>query len=276
MVAPNRSSQTLADLQEVERTVSRSAERPDVISPTKLTLASDVFQWRKFTSSLEAEEYHLKELVRVLQSSEKPLDPILVTVVGDSFFVVDGHHRTLAYHLAKWSSPVPVVYFEGSVAEARLEGLKLNSKNKLPMTRDDKFEAAWTLVKEGRKYSKSDIADMTSVSERTIGTMRATLKEHPETEKELWSRAKRHHLESSDDFDHDDWVDQAAQKMAEQIMKNVGPNLTKRPDVLALALQKINEKIPRELIYEWLPLVNVIRQEQESEEWQELHGPQIF
>lgn len=252
---------SLEDLLKIEEATDRISLRPEALPVTDLQIADQVFQWRKFTSELAHEEAHVKELVRVIETSEKPLDPILVTVVGDSYYVVDGHHRVLAYRAAKWSSPVPVVYFEGSVDEARLEGLRLNIKNKLPMTRDDKFEAAWSLVKEGRKYSKSQIIDMTTASDGTVATMRRILKEYPESINMSWYEARSRQHESSEDFDHDDWLEQKAHKMAEQIMKNVGPDLPRRPDVLALALEKIDASIPKALVQEWPELVREIQEE---------------
>jgi ParB-like chromosome segregation protein Spo0J len=277
MTSLNRTDLTLEDLKNRELSTDRGGMRPAALPRSRLTLAEAVFQWRKFSTALALEKSHVKELVRIIESSQKPLDPILVTVIGNEFYVIDGHHRAIAYHLAKWSSPVPVVYFEGSVEEARLEGLRLNIKNKLPMTRDDKFEAAWALVKEGLKYSKSEIVDMTSVSDGTVATMRRTLKEHPDTKDKLWAGAKGLQFESTETFDHDEWVEQKALKMAEQIMKNIGPELTQRPDVLALALEKIDENIPRSLIAEWRTLISVMQMEERNEEWYEAwHGSRIM
>jgi hypothetical protein len=118
-----------------EKTVERREDRPAALALKDLQVANLVFQWRLLDSELGAEESHIKELVRVLQASERPLDPILVTAIGTRFYVVDGHHRLLAYRTAKWKRPVPVEHYEGTVEEAKAEALRLNIKNKLPMTK---------------------------------------------------------------------------------------------------------------------------------------------
>src|SRR5262249_43318560 len=101
---------------------------------------------------------------------KRPLDPVLVTTIGGKLYVIDGHHRVDAYHTVKWNRPEPVEHFEGTLKEARVEAFKRNSKNKLSMTRDDKLEGAWRLVKEGEE-TQTQIADITTVSVRTIAMM---------------------------------------------------------------------------------------------------------
>jgi ParB-like chromosome segregation protein Spo0J len=41
-------------------------------------------------------------------ASGTPLDPILVYLVGERFYVMDGHHRLAAYDTAKWTGNIPV------------------------------------------------------------------------------------------------------------------------------------------------------------------------
>jgi hypothetical protein len=237
----------------IEATEARREDRPNVLPMIDLQVANQVFQWRLFDSELGAEESHIKELVRVLEASERPLDPILVTAIGARFYVVDGHHRLLAYRTAKWKRPVPVEHYEGTVEEAKAEALHLNIKNKLPMTKNDKFEAAWRLVKEGnRLYSKKRIVEMTTVSDGTVASMRRILADHPQSKDDSWQKAKSHQWgQQQNDFDHDEWVTEMAKKMAKQIAYNVGPNLTRRPDITALALEMLHPDLPKELIREW-------------------------
>jgi hypothetical protein len=254
-------SKTLEELLEIEKSTPRTQERPSAIQVESLKLAEAVFQWRTFQSALASQVAHIKELTRALEASSKPFDPLLVTVVGDDCYVIDGHHRLQAYKEAEWSAPVPVVYFDGSVEEARLEGLKHNVKNKLPMTKDDKFEAAWSLVKEGQKYSKSTISTLTTVAERTVATMRSILREHPEAMDYSWSKAKSLQFDNHLDMEHEEWMDQAAQKMADQILKNLGGTLPKRLDVLARALEKIDDGLPKVLVEEWIDVACHVVQE---------------
>lgn len=260
-------SVSLDDLLEVEKAQERTQDRPAVLPISALRVATEVFQWRKFRDQLEAEESHVRELVRVLTSCKEPLDPILVTPVGGHFYVVDGHHRLLAYHSVEWEGPIPVAHFEGSVEEARLEGLRLNRKNKLAMTQEDKFEAAWTLVKEGEKHSKREIRELTTVSDGTIATMRRVLREHPEARDEPWRRAQRLQFDQPDEFDHESWVDEKAQKMAKELARHIGDRLTKWPDVTAKALELVNANLPQQLIEHWPEHVNAYTKEREQEEF---------
>jgi hypothetical protein len=258
------SNVTLEALLEAEGTQQRIIDRLELLPLAALRVADKVFQWRHFNSELGVEEGHIKELARVLESSSAPLDAILVTAIGTSFYVVDGHHRLLAYRIVKWSQPVPVDYFEGTVQEARLEALRLNIKNKLPMTSEDKFEAAWTFVKEGSKLSKSQIAEMTTISERTIGYMRKVLKEYPSAIDCSWNEAKRLQWEPKPEIDRDDWLQEEARKVAKQILHNVGPKLTQRADVIALALAMIDSRLPRLLVAQWPDAVQAYNDELEQ------------
>ena len=95
----------------------------------------------------------MSDLVRYIEGDDRPraLDPIVVTAIGKQFFVIDGHHRLDAYHTAQWKGPVPVKHYNGTLKEAEATALRLNVKNKLPMTRDARSEAAWRMVVAGAK-----------------------------------------------------------------------------------------------------------------------------
>lgn len=145
-----KSDETVADL---ERRVKTANARPKAC-PKSLPLgtirvADKVFQWRMPSENIVAKEDHIFDLANALLDREKPLDPILVFPVGERYYVVDGHHRINAYHSAKWKNPVPVKVFNGSFQDARIEAFRRNSKNKLAMTKQDKMEGTWRLVKEG-------------------------------------------------------------------------------------------------------------------------------
>jgi hypothetical protein len=48
----------------------------------------------------------------------------------------------------------------------------------------------------------------------------------------------------------EDWKEEKSRRMAEQMAKNVGPGF-KEPDLVAMALAKINPELPARLIEEW-------------------------
>jgi hypothetical protein len=161
---------------------------------------------------------------------------------------------------------VPVRYFEGTVREAQDEALRLNIKDKLPMSRAEKFEAAWRLVQRGEKIQE-EIADLTAVSLRTIATMAKVLRDKPEAAKYPWRRARAYEFGSDTmETNNRDWWEEKAQKLAKQLVKNVGVGFVRDTDITARALEIVNDELPRALIYEWLDtakevLVDVVRED---------------
>lgn len=244
-----RSKTTLQDLLQVEATKPRKTDRPDALPPRSFKVADQVFQWRLREENLRDDEKHTEELTRIVREHQRPLEPILVTVIGSGFYVVDGHHRLEAYKAANWQKFIPVSYFEGDVRQAQLEAFRLNSKNRLPMTRDDKREAAWRLLKEGGRTQQA-IADETTVSLRAVSTMSHILKKYGDKARELtWRRALslRWHEEDLYAKGEDDWQERKVQKMAKQLLKNLSKDAHRYPDLLARAFQIINDDLARGL-----------------------------
>jgi hypothetical protein len=259
-----RSKITYEQLAKEEQKYGRTTKRLKAVHLADLCIADRVFQWRLPKENWFEEDRHARELVRVLSEHKRPLDPILVTAVGPKLYVIDGHHRVDAYHTVKWNRPVPVEYFEGTLKEARVEAFKRNSKNKLSMTRDDKFEGAWRLVKEGEE-TQTQIADITTVSVRTIATMVKVLRDHNDKAAGLsWKKAKR--LLNGVWDDPDDWDQREAHQLAKQILKNVGRTFVARPDITARALEIISPGLPAALVSEWLPVAREIIEEIEQQE----------
>jgi hypothetical protein len=173
-----RSLLTLGDLKRFEAEAPRAKQRPDGLLLKDIHVAPSVFQWRLADEDIAADELHVRELARVIQSKTpmKPLDAILVTAIGKRFFVVDGHHRLDAYHTAGWKGRVPVQHLEKSLEAAQVEALKRNIKNQLPVTRAAKSEAAWRLMVKRYKNPEGKltweaIADLTTVDRSTVARM---------------------------------------------------------------------------------------------------------
>ena len=264
-----RSKVTYEQLAKAEQKETRPTKRPKSVHVGELCVADRVFQWRLPKQNWFEEERHTRELVRVLSEHKKPLDPILVAVVGSKLYVVDGHHRVDAYHTVKWNRPVPVQYFEGTLKEARVEAFKQNSKNKLPMTPDDKYEGAWKLVKEGED-TQVEIAAVTTASVRTIATMMKVLRDHGDKAVGLsWKKARRLHYRDAEE-DPDDWDQRKAQQLAKQLLRNVGSTFVARPDITARALEIISPGMPSALINEWLPIAREVLESIDEE------GPPAF
>jgi ParB-like chromosome segregation protein Spo0J len=258
---------TLETLQQIEATEERTTNRPSHLKVKNIHVADQVFQPRSMEGNIAESLDHIEELARVLRTQGRPLDPILVTPVGKRFFVVDGHHRLSAYRAEKWSEAIPVEVLDAPFKEARETAIALNIKNKLPMTKNDKYELAWDLVKSG-DYSKSKIMEMTTVADGTVANMRRTLRSLEESEayseNMSWRQARRHQS-AADKQDYDEWVDQAAKKLADQIIKNVGVKFVKRPDVLARALETISISLPTALVREWFEVAYALIEEHKEE-----------
>jgi len=257
------SSITEADLLQIEKTEKRRADRPKGLSLGRIHLAENVFQWRNRNENIVQSDSHQTELARILRSTGKPLDPIVVTAVGKKFYLVEGHHRILAYRKVRWDGPVPVKHFEGTVSEAQDEALRLNIKDKLRMTRAEKFDAAFRLVKRGTQ-TYAAIKEATTVSLRTINTMAKVQREYPKAAEHtswrnaLWSYTRRLEIADDDNDRKIDWREEKAQKLAQQLIKNVGVDFVRGTDITARALEIIDEALPRALVSEWIDIAQEV------------------
>ena len=250
-------SVTEADLLSIEQKEQRRIDRPPTLPLRDIHLADQVFQWRNRQENIVRSIEHLNELSRVLKTTKKPLDPVVVTAVGNKFYLLEGHHRLEAYQAVGWRKPIKVDYFEGTVAQAQNEALRLNIKDKLPMSRAEKFDAAFRLVKRGEK-TQDQIHDITTVSVRTIATMTSILRDHPEAKELSWSRARSLQFKQDDKKGSLDWLEEKAQKLAKQLVKNVGVGFVRDVDVTARALEIVDENLPGALVSEWTDLaINV-------------------
>jgi hypothetical protein len=234
-------------------------DRPERLPPTALDTVPAVFQPR-----LAEQEFHVKELARAIRSqpaADRVLDPVLVAAFGRKFVCIDGHHRLLAYAEAGLTEPIPVEYFEGTLEDAMREAALRNSKDRLPMTNEEKLEAAWRLVQMG-KHSKADMAKATGASQRTIATMRKVLAQlhMPEvagdwgggrTIPETWKEARG--LLSADEAR--EFTDEAREAQvrdwARRIGRHFGNRVSAQPDVFADAIALFSRGLPRSLIDSW-------------------------
>jgi hypothetical protein len=231
-----------------------------------------VFQHRLFTRQniFESQENTLT-LAKALKERGVPLEPLLVFPVEDRFYVMDGHHRLAAYQTVSWKKQIPVEVFEGSFEEAHREALKRNSRNKLSMTKREKSEAAWRLVKEGI-HSKSEIADASTVGSRTVGNMRVVWKEL-----QSWAQSEKEKAKANNDEDEmleleeiswlqalqwkagrkpqlelDDWKEREAQKIIDALEKhNITAMLIKDPEITAIALENLLPNLTGRLAELW-------------------------
>ena len=146
------------------QTAPQPVERPEMLPLASIVTMRGLFQPRG------EDERHISELVRAINGPGH-VEPVTVIQVGDKAVLIDGHHRVVAYGLAKVASTVPVRYFEGTLEEAVLEAGRANSKAKLPMNNQDRQNYAWRLVQMGT-FSKRQIMDAAAVSNGQVSIMR--------------------------------------------------------------------------------------------------------
>ena len=244
-------SNWLADKQEIEerrRTGRAQPNTPSSLPLDEITVIDTVFQHRN--ASEWASEAHVKALLRSLRNAAgKPFDPLTVMWAGDTWVLVDGHHRYKAYREYEFDEPVPVKIFQGTIDEALGEALRANVQDKLPMTSREKINAAWRLV-VGANLSINQTAQLSLASRATVLTMRKVrdtlaARTAPGYLGQLdWSaaRAKYDGLDSNFDTTND-WQEKKARLVAEKLKKTFGKELSKFPKVLWMALEKYDSNL---------------------------------
>lgn len=190
--------------------------------------APQAFQPRHLMEEWWAKKKHLRTLQETEAAKAGRLDHIEVWPVAGKRIVIDGHMRLMAYREVglDGSTKVPVRHVQGSLWEALERASEANSKDKLPWTKADKWEAAWRMVKlrkDPKDPTDRHIARLNNVSPATVGTMRKTLAEYPSARDLSWRSTKRELQKRRD-------PDQAA--------------MEKRVDTLANRLRRTFGKIP--------------------------------
>lgn len=198
------------------------------------------------------DQQHLKTLkVALSQKDPRDVDPILVIAqehpgIGTEYIVVDGHHRleTLKdlgrtkVHAKVWTS---------TAREALEWTLRENSKAKLALSPDDKYDTAWRLTQHmkscGTKshYTKKQIMDLAGVSSGFVDRTRDHWTRLKGTEgladmswKDAMAALKRLEMEAQGDVE--DRVNDAAQRAANAIPSDVR-KLMQNPDMAARILE---------------------------------------
>ncbi len=122
------------------------------------------------------ESTHVRTLAQIVRSGS-PLDRVVLwrdpSTGANGLTLLDGAHRLAAYRTAGWSGPVPAMIVECGRKEALLRAAGANTKDRLGMSRNEKQDNAWKLVRmDGVNFSKVELAKATGVSPRNIVRMR--------------------------------------------------------------------------------------------------------
>ncbi len=239
-------------------------DNPKTIHLEQIRMAHSVFQPRQFLDgSVGYSEEHIQKLVEaIFNEPSHTLDPITVWWSGEKWRVIDGAHRLIAYRRVKSKGKlknfmIPVKVFIGNLYEAIEESVKLNSKDKLQMTKSDKANSAWRMTVL-EKYSKKQIHVICKVSPSTVSRMRNVLVKFKEKFPEqyfdealsqTWERALRFDIE---EITRDDsWEDQLAKSWARRLAREFGMKAASQPTAFAKAIEIYSSKLPMNLAEYW-------------------------
>lgn len=244
---------------------AEAGKLPQPGEPMQLALdsiktATAVFQPRDVEAAAAAlaSDSHVKVLAEAIKDNgASAFDPLVVWWSGSHWYVIDGHHRLIAFKKVKADHPklrinaAPVAVFAGTLNEAIKQSVERNSKDKLPMRKDDKLESAWKLVSMGG-MTKDQIHRATTISERTIATMRKKLRELVDRNIDpldwTWLEAKNEQRDIKVD---DDWIEKQAHDWMRRFLKLFGRKLIEQPQIAARALELYSDRLPVELIRYW-------------------------
>jgi hypothetical protein len=275
---------TYEDLEGIERAEQRLAKPwPRKLPLKRIEVAPLVFQLRLSErddpeADQDADVRQVWDLVRALAVEEKPLDPLLVTAIGQRVFVVNGHHRLDAYHSAGWTTAVPVEWFPDDLYAARNAAMETNRKNTLRMTEASRVQQAWTLMKERtthpeRKATWETIRQITGVSKGTLSNMHRSLQTHGDKAlgTALWSEARKLDWPqfTRDEDAVNEWLDKDAQKKLDHLM--AGPSLGKNVESTAMALDQLGLRHALLEQWSWYAMEHVVRRVREEHGDEEAH-----
>ncbi|GAA1145264.1 ParB N-terminal domain-containing protein [Streptomyces javensis] len=109
------------------------------------------------------------EHIRVLAESDLAWPPI--TVHRPTMRVVDGVHRVRAA-LLRGEERIEADFVDGTVEEAFVLAVRLNTRHGMPLSRADRTAAATRLVESRPRWSNRRIAEIVGVSPTTVATLR--------------------------------------------------------------------------------------------------------
>lgn len=221
----------------------------------------ELFQHRR--PPPHASETHIKELAKA-PIGGNALEPIVIFWAGRWGWVnLDGHHRLSAYRLARWKHDVPVrVLMSDNVDTALAYSGKANTADKLNMTRGEKLRTAWRLT-VATGLSRARVVRASGVSDGTVAEMRRVrdsllAKGYSAEELSGWhwhqARLKNAGDDETDGIDWEAQMEKEAQELANRLAKAIGKRGQLRHEVLAMALEIYDRRLPDALRSHWGPM----------------------
>lgn len=251
-------------IKETEINKTPPQDNPENIHLEKIRMAHSVFQPRQFLEgSVGYSEEHIQKLVEaIFNEPSHTLDPITVWWSGEKWRVIDGAHRLIAYRRVKSKGKlknplVPVKIFVGNLYQAIEESVKLNSKDKLPMTKSDKANSAWRMTVL-EKHSKKQIHVICKVGISTVSRMRNVLVKMKEKFLERYfDEALSYTWEDAQRFDKeqitrdDSWEDKLAMNWSRRLAREFGTKAASQHAAFAKAIEIYSSSLPMNLSEYW-------------------------
>jgi len=261
-----RTAKALKDaIEEAERRRNvRDRPADDIVSiePWKIETRPEMFQIRRFTYGHKNTDIdYVKKLERTIGIVGE-LDAPVVIKIGGRWVCVDGHHRIEAYNRASRRAAIKCIWFGGTVHEAVDEAMRLNGKDRLNVSQQDRLERAWELVVLG-KHSKAEIVKLCGVGEGSVAYMRRIMRTYEDDdaggrlfrqrlamslEEASWATARLSFV-GVEPKERDD-EDRAA-KLAKRINSRLTNLLSREPHITARALELYDPELPRALRTAW-------------------------
>lgn len=216
----------------------------------RIIVCPGVFQQRDENRDEYQRERHIHELI-VAIAQQSVLEPLTIWWGGNGFYLVDGHHRLEAYRRSSVAQPIPVEVFQGTPKEALAKSASGNSHDKLPMTAQEKMNAALRLTL-CTDLSLPQVVKATATSASSVKNIRRTVKalverEHTKEElsgmtwKEVDALSKGNKVKT---FDIDKVTRERAEAFKKAILRAVGPSqLHYCADALVLAISELDSDL---------------------------------
>jgi hypothetical protein len=251
-------------IKETEVNKKPPKDDPGIIHLEQIRMAHSVFQPRQFLDgSVGYSEEHIQKLVEaIFNEPSHTLDPITVWWSGEKWRVIDGAHRLIAYRRVKSKGKlknplIPVKVFIGNLYQAIEESIKLNSKDKLPMTKSDKANSAWRMTVLD-KHSKKQIHMICKVGISTVSRMRNVLVKFKEKfHEKYFDEALSSTWENAQRFDQEEvtrdesWEDKLAKNWSRRLAREFGMKAASQPAAFAKAIEIYSSNLPINLAEYW-------------------------
>lgn len=263
--------------------IDQPSQSPQTLPLEEIGAIPELFQPRDMRHDLIQSTYHIESLVKAIDANEThTLDPVTIWWTGDSWVVIDGHHRLDAYityqenlkkpsprqgrhkHMSQTKREaslvivqIPVTVFNGTMLEATLHATAANSQDKLPMSKDSKLTRAWQFVTgEWKGLTLKSIAKCCAINDRTVSNMRAVWRNAQATSNEgqlselkslSWKQARHWDKDAEKATWGDKEVEAETNRLRDILVKTFGKTLLPKASMFAEALERYSPALAVEL-----------------------------